>query len=75
MDINKVNYKGFEIQVNKGDNLLYYSVVKLNDGWIFINSVDIADKTIEEKISYLIKEIDSYLSDPENYKNEEIYRY
>lgn len=71
----KKKYNGFEIEVNKGDDVLYYSVVKLSDGRMFISSVDVSEETIEEKMNSLIKEIDKYLADPENYYNDELYRY
>jgi len=71
----KRNYNGFEIEVNKGDRVLYYSAFRLSDEWIFISSVDVSEETIEEKIMYLIKEIDKYIADPEKYSNDEMYRY
>lgn len=71
----QTNYNGFEIEVNKGDNVLYYSTHRVSDEWILISSVDIADQTIDEKVKYLMDEVDKYLADPENYSNEEMYRY
>lgn len=71
----KVEYKGFEIEVTKGKSLggfecLYFYVLRLSDGWMFKDSFEESDDTINQKIKDLKSIIDDYLENPQDYEEE-----
>ena len=61
----KVEYRGFEIEVNHeqaGDrNNMYLCVKRISDGWVFESSKITGRNPEEEYIEYLKLQIDYYL--------------
>jgi hypothetical protein len=66
----KTIYKGHEIDVRRersmgGDELLYYSVFRLSDGYECVSSFTTGGDTVKEYIGYMKERIDAELADPD----------
>lgn len=71
----KINYRGFEIEAKRekalgGWALLYYTVMRINDGWYMQDSFTTGEDKIKDFIGYLKKNVDDYYENPEDWEDE-----
>lgn len=72
----KVNYKGFEITAEREKSLggwdnLYYTVMRISDGWFMHDSFTEDSSKIRDFIGYLKENVDSYYENPSEWEDEE----
>ena len=72
----KVKYRGFEIDVKReqamgGWDSLYYTVIRIEDRWIWQDSFRDSDMPVRELIQELKESVDEYHKDPSAYEEEE----
>lgn len=65
-------YAGFEIEVERAKSLggweqLYYTVIRMSDGWIFQDSFEDSEETLGDKTQQLKNLVDDYLKHPKDY--------
>lgn len=70
----KVIYKGFEIDVRRekclaGYPLLYFTVMRLSDGWFFQDGFYDSEDTVKDTIEGMKNLVDDYLENPEIYED------
>lgn len=64
----KTTYHGYEIEVNRekclgGWDLLYYSIIRLEDQWIVVDSFEDSDETVRDMIKHMKARIDNELAE------------
>lgn len=65
----KTNYRGFEIDVHKdkcmgGWEQLYFTVMRLEDGWFMIDGFSEGNDTVKEFIQDMKNQVDNYYNNP-----------
>lgn len=70
----KVNYKGFEINVERekalgGWDSTYYQVMEIETGFFLVDSFSDSTDTIREWVKDLKKVVDGYLENPEEWED------
>lgn len=68
----KVKYKGFEIEAKRekalgGWEQVYYSIVRLSDGWEMTCGFSDDEDTLETHIKCLKKDVDCFLEHPSDF--------
>lgn len=71
----KVDYKGFEINVERekalgGWDTTYYTVMEKETGYFLIDDFSEATDPIREYVKDLKKRVDEYLENPEEWEDE-----
>ena len=73
----KLKYKGFEIEVTREKSitkyiLLFYSIMRISDGWEFVSGSRDSDETVRELVSEMKEYVDEYLEDPKKWEKENL---
>jgi len=73
----KVNYRGFEIDVKReralgGWDNLYFSIIRLSDGYIMEDSFTTGDDTVREYIGYMKERIDAEIAEFPGWLTDEV---
>ena len=68
-----VTYRGHEIKVVRekclgGWNLLYYSALRIADGFFVVDSFEDSAETVRDKVKQLKEEIDDRIANPQDWE-------
>ncbi len=71
----KVDYKGFELEVNRekclaGYSLLYCTAYRKSDGYELICYSEDSAETVREKLRDLKTSVDDYIENPDDWESE-----
>lgn len=66
------HYKGFEIRASRemslgGEELLYYSISRLSDGWEMESSFSSGEDSPLSMVNYLRGHVEDFINHPEDY--------
>jgi hypothetical protein len=73
----KIDYKGFEISVERekslaGYDMLFFYIMRKSDTWFLVDSFEDSEETIKNKIEHMKETIDDYLKNPEDYEDDDL---
>lgn len=69
----KVKYKGFEIEAKREKSMggwdnLYYTVMKIDDGWFMHDGFTTGEDKIRDFVGYLKENVDEYYENPSDFE-------